>query len=136
MTIQFGSPYAYGVFGYGGWGYNGWGYSSGYPYGYPSTGYGSYYHTNRPYYATPSYPQQYLYVQPNLAPEVLVPQVYAKPQAPPPTAVADPNAELRPGMVLPDGAVVVSVGSISDINAPDPAEENHPPLEPSSQDAD
>jgi len=126
VYLRFGSPLGYGGTGYGGWGYGGFGYgglgySSAQRYGYPSYRYGNSYNTYRPYTATPRYPPQYIYVQPSVALEVPAQAAYAKPQAQPSTKVVDPSAQLRPGMVLPDGAIVVSVDPISEVSSPDPS---------------
>ena len=89
--------------GYGGLGYSsyglGYGYGSGYGTGYYSS-YGSYapqYYSARPVasvYVAPTYS----YAQPQMRAQVVNP--------------ATPGSDLRPGMVLPDGAIVTSVGPI------------------------
>lgn len=99
--------------GYGGLGYNTYGYSWGYPY---SSSYGSY---------GPSYSNVYSYPQPYYQPYINPSGVTSGYQAgygtftQPPTvgnnAGGQPlpsTSDLRPGMVLPDGATVISVGPI------------------------
>jgi len=125
----------YGGFGYGGWGYPGYGYSSfGYPgYGYPGVGirygglgypgyrYPGYrgYYGSRPVYVYPSAPRYGSTRRTVGRVYVASPRrVYSAPARAPRTAATfggvvnergEPTGELRPGMVLPDGSVVVSV---------------------------
>lgn len=98
--------FGYGGIGYGGFGYSGFGMSSG-PYGY-GYGFGSPY--GYPYgsiripaysYSAPRYYSRPGYYAPS-SPSVVVSR--------PAPNVWDGVSDLRPGMVLPDGAVVVSVG--------------------------
>ncbi|KLU03240.1 hypothetical protein RISK_004552 [Rhodopirellula islandica] len=111
LSLSIGSGYPYG-YGYGGYGL---GYSSlGYGYGYPndfrySSGYRGY----------SSYPSR-TYVVPSttyVAPLRTVYQAgYGSSSVPPATANApiDPaTADLRPGMVLPDGSTVISVDPVA-----------------------
>lgn len=134
-----GSSFGIGIgVGYGGFGYPGFGYSSfGYPgFGSPFYGYGGYpgygysgyrgYYARRPVYVYPPAPRYTsprrtvgrVYVTPAPGAYVASGGYVAAPvrQAQPSAYRAEVNAqgepvgELRPGMVLPDGAVVVSVG--------------------------
>lgn len=141
VYIGFGSSFGLGGYGYSGFGYSGYG-GRGYGYGYSPIGYGgygwyggfggygggSYSAPYRSFYATPGYTSyyavpRYIYVQPSTANYRSVPGTPANagPQAQSTTTVTNPSGELRPGMVLPDGAVVVSVDPIPE-STPDESE--------------
>jgi len=109
--------------GYGGLGYNGLGYSSRYGslnptyrYATPYSNYGySNYSSPYSYYqATPGYSANAATVYNNNVYSNAVPQASQSPnysvQSPPQPVTS--TSDLRPGMVLPDGAVVISVGPL------------------------
>ncbi len=121
----------YGLGGYGlggyGLGYSGFGnYGSPYGSGYGSgVGYSNYYSarpstyyapTYSPNYVMPHYPvlrpSQYT-VMPSstVASRMVSPQTSSNVYSGPVSAEGQPTGDLRPGMVLPDGAIVVSIGS-------------------------
>lgn len=116
----YGSSYGYGSsrLGYSGLGYSGLGYSGlGYSgLGYSGLGYSNYYSPTyssayvSPQYVAP-YSAPYVVSRPNVG--VNVQQSYSNVYRGPMSADGQPTGDLRPGMVLPDGAVVVSVGSTS-----------------------
>ena len=127
----------YGLGGYGlggyGLGYSGFGnYGSPYGYGYGSgygsgIGYSNYYSarpstyyppTYSPNYVIPQYPvlrpgQYTVMPSSTVASRMVSPQTTSNVYSGPVSAEGQPTGELRPGMVLPDGAIVVSVGSSS-----------------------
>jgi hypothetical protein len=125
----------YGGLGIGGIGYSGFGYGFGSPIGYGSSrlGYSNYGYSNYGYngysaarpvystYVTPTYVNP-TYVTPNYSTPYVVsrPAVVASPTMQETSsnvytggvaADGSPTGDLRPGMVLPDGSIVVSVGS-------------------------
>jgi hypothetical protein len=102
----FGYPYGYSSsrLGYSGLGYSTLGYSNT---GYAGLSYSNYSSARPSVYYSPSYSQAYGSPSTVVVPSVQRnSNVYSGPVA----ADGSPTGDLRPGMVLPDGAVVVSVG--------------------------
>ena len=94
----YGSPYGYG------------GYGSSYGYGGSRLGYSNYYSARPSVYYSPNVVSRSSMV---VVPSVNVPRSNSNVYTGPMSADGQPTGELRPGMVLPDGAIVVSVGSAS-----------------------
>lgn len=124
ISIGGGYPYGYSGFGYGSLGYGGLGDS----YRYPATGYSpiyrgsTYYGSAYPgfsYDTAPAYGGSVYPYESAIEPQYGVPgyrsEFQHQPIAEPPYSVGrvDPSSsDLRPGMVLPDGSTVVSVGPL------------------------
>jgi len=108
----YGSNYGYGGsrLGYSGLGYSNLGYSNSY-FARPSINYSRLYSSGyaSPHYLTP-YASGY---NVQMAPSINVPVRNSNVYSGPMSSDGQPTGDLRPGMVLPDGAVVVSVGSRS-----------------------
>lgn len=98
-----GSRLGYSSLGYSGLGYSGLGYSNYYS-AQPSTYYSPSYSSS---YVSPQYVAPYVVSRPSVTVQQRNPNVYSGPMS----ADGQPTGDLRPGMVLPDGSVVVSVGS-------------------------
>lgn len=103
----YGSSYGYGGsrLGYSNQGYSGLGYSNNYS-AQPSVYYSPSYSSG---YVSPQYVAPYVVSRPRVNVQQSNPNVYSGPMS----ADGQPTGDLRPGMVLPDGAIVVSVGSSS-----------------------
>jgi hypothetical protein len=115
-----------GSYGLGGFGYSGFGGYGGLGYSSLSLGYGGYgnygYSGYSPYSSYGSYAPQYYSARPVTSVYIAPTYSYAQPQAysvqgystqmPAQVNPSAPGSDLRPGMVLPDGAVVTSVGPI------------------------